>query len=283
MLLTMFLATALAGTVSLKGGEGCLSAVAIEVELDDVSGLLSTDRVFVDLVRLSDPWTLYVRVIRRELEVWKRALEVTPADCPLLPAALARTLERGLEGIPRWPFANERRRWLLGVQAVLSWPYTEWGAALTVGHGPRPRGVSSWEADVAVFTRSPQPVGPGRVTLTGLMVGIGPHAEGRIGATRLGVRPRLAVGFGRRAQLGIDQAPIGRGVALRVSGGLEGQVRLPQGMHFGIRTTLIVARTEYLSTVPIELPGDPQLPVTRVLEPAFRVGLLFGLRGPIGR
>jgi len=275
MLHALLFVAARAATVTVNGGAGCLSAVAVQVELDEVEGLLGSDRILVDIVRLDEPWTLHVRVVRREVEVWRRSLPVEPADCPLLPAALARTLQRGLEGVPRWPL-NDRSPWSLGIQTVASWPYIEGGAALTFGHGPLARGVWSWEADLGVFTRTPQPVGRGRAALSGVMLGFAPVAEGRIGATRLGVRPRLAVGFGGRSEAGFDVIPEPAPLVPRGTVALEARARFPQGISAGLRASWIVVRTSFEDE-------DSTGNATRAPEPRFRLGFVIGLREVIGQ
>ncbi|MEO0604968.1 MAG: hypothetical protein AAF211_26290 [Myxococcota bacterium] len=279
LLTTLLAAAATAATVSVNGGTGCFSAVAVQVELDEIDGLIGSDRVLVDLVRLTDPWSLQVRVVRREVEVWQRALEVTQADCSLLPAILARTLERGLEGVPRWPLANERRRWLLGVETAMTVPFLDWGAGVVVGRGPRTRGVWSWEIDVGAFTRSVQPVGPGRSVLSGGDLGFGPVAEARVGATRIGVKPRLTLGIGSQRESGITSpadpeilASTGPRFALTV----DARARLPRGGHVGLRMSYVAVRTSFVFRVPGVL-------VTTSAEPRWRMGLIAGIRGPVGK
>ncbi|MEM6927181.1 MAG: hypothetical protein AAF602_09645 [Myxococcota bacterium] len=278
LLTTLLAAAATAASVSVNGGTSCFSAVAVQVELDEIDGLIGPDRVLVDLVRNTDPWTLQVRVVRREVEVWQRALEVTQADCPLLPAILARTLERGLEGVPRWPLANERRRWLLGVETAMSVPFLDWGAAVVVGQGPRARGVWSWEVDMGAFTRSVQPVGPGRSVLSGGDLGFGPVAEARVGATRIGVKPRLTVGIGSQRESGItreiDPESETR-TGPRAAIALDTRARFPRGAHVGLRLSYTAVRTSFV----FRNPGV----VTMAAEPRWRVGLIAGIRGPVGK
>jgi len=262
-----------AATVTLNGGGECLSVLDVELAVDDTDGLLQSDRILVDLVRLSDPWVLHVRVIRHEVQVWTRSLRVGEGDCALLPTALARALERGLEGVPRWPFADESR-WLVGVRTSTSWPYSEWTGSVTFGRGPRPRGIWSWEVDAGTFVRGVQPVGRGRAILTGLSVGVGPIAEARLGSVRLGVRPRLAAGFGSASVRSLAE-PDDVETVPRATADLEGHVRLPAGLHVGVQTSWIVMRTAFVET-------SLGQPATTAPEPRFRVGLFVGLRAPVG-
>lgn len=267
-------AAASAATVSVNGGEGCLSAAAVQVELDDVDGLLGNDRILIDLVRRNEPWTLFVRVVRRDVEVFGRSLSVTRPDCPLLPAALARTLERGVEGVPRWPF-NDRQRWVLGITTATTWPYLDWSGAVTWGRAPRPRGTWSWEVDAGAFTRTVQPVGRGRVSLSGAMIGFGPIAEARLTTARVGIKPRVAIGFGRATPTGLPD-PDPSEVRPRATLGLEGLVRLPRGLRVGLRFSMVAIRSSFTSE------GPPGWQATAP-EPRFRLGLVLGFRGAVGK
>lgn len=249
--------------VDVTGGAGCVRPIDVEFELDEVSGLLGSDRVVIDLSRRTEPWRLYVQVIRREVSVWQRELSVRPSDCETLPAALALTIARGLEGVPRWPLSDDRARWQYGVETAFTVPYVDGSIGATLGRGPRPRGVWSWTFDASAFVRSPQPVDTGRTSMYGVDLGMGPAIEGRVGGTRIGIRPRGAVGAGVAVGSGFLGANRRQSV-LRASAGLDVQVRSPQGFRGALRLTRVLRRQAF--------ENDGNI----APEPRWRIGVVFG-------
>ncbi|MEN0067207.1 MAG: hypothetical protein AAGA48_34060 [Myxococcota bacterium] len=269
----LFMTAAQAVDVRVNGGGACLATLDVQLALGGITGLIQSDRVVVDLLRREEgPWRLFARVIRRDVEVWQRQLNVSAEDCPSLPAALARTLERGLDGVPRWPL-DDGRPWQIGGQLSGTWPYGEWTVALTVGRGPRAKGALSWELDVGGFSRSVQPVGMFRASLSGILARFGPGMDARIGATRVGARPWVSAGLARSTVRGLD-GPLSE-VVPRSTLGLDARVQLPQGLRFGLRLSYSATRIEFIDTESEVLSIAP--------EPRWRGGFFIGYRGSVGQ
>ncbi len=229
-------ATASAG-VTVEDGGGCVDAELVQLELRLVLGddAVSRSDIDVRLVREGLPWTLTLSVRESTELLWSRDLSVTAADCPYLPTLVARTVEQGLVGVPRWTLGSRRYEvgpdWEVRLAGTVpSAPHVGVGLAF----GRRLGGAWHWVVDGELMGTAPMPVDGGSARFGGLILSAGFATHAPLGRSALRLRgtlgggPVVGVGTGFGPAELLDVAP-------RMVSTLELAVLFPKVLRLGMR------------------------------------------------
>lgn len=165
-------------SVEVEDGADCLSEEQVELELRAVLSDAVVDRFVTRVHLIREPrWAVQLAVAEGEEVLWTRELAVEPADCPFLPAVIARSVEQGVASLPVWRFDPVFGRGpvelgfqLYGIQSSAGTPQAGMGfaALLPVGRHLAAQAV----VEIRAFGRDP--LGAGTVRYLGGAISAGP-------------------------------------------------------------------------------------------------------------
>ena len=252
----------------------CLEPEDVELEVRAALGDRRVDGLQLS-ARIDDqalPWRLRLEVQGRDELLWSRALEIKEADCPYLPGLVARSVEQGLAGIPRWQLATGPApvddELYLKLAATAPWaPHVGIGGGL--GRAVSQSVLLLAEAELSFS--GIQPVDEHLGQFTGLLVGAGGVLDLPIRHGSIRLQGSAATGPFWVQGRGFEQNYRSWAPRAVVNGELS--YALPVAVRLGLRVQSPFVRLELSD----ERTGNPSP------EPWVRLGLVLSLAGHVGR